>query len=123
MSGSAGRAHPEGMEDPRTLLTAKLAEIDAQMTTMAAPPAEQSSISFGKRVGDGTQMAVDRLAQVGVHEKLRITRTDVLRALAKLDDGTYGVCDACGKPIPAGRLEVHPWAVLCVEDAGRGQRS
>ena len=111
------------MEDPRTLLTAKLAEIDAQMTTMAAPPAEQSNISFGKRVGDGTQMAVDRLAQVGVHEKLRITRADVLRALAKLDEGTYGVCDACGKPIPAGRLEVHPWAVLCVEDAGRGQRS
>ena len=91
--------------------------------TMSAPPAEQSNISFGKRVGDGTQMAVDRLAQVGVHEKLRITRADVLRALAKLDDGTYGVCDACGKPIPAGRLEVHPWAVLCVEDAGRGQRS
>jgi DnaK suppressor protein len=108
------------MEDPRTLLTAKLAEIDAQMTTMAAPPAEQSNISFGKRVGEGTQMAVDRLAQVGVHEKLRTTRADVLRALAKLDDGTYGVC---GKPIPAGRLEVHPWAVLCVEDAGRGQRS
>src|SRR4029079_9218566 len=96
------------MEAPRTLLTAKLAEIDAQMTTMAAPPAEQSNISFGKRVGDGTQMAVDRLAQVGVHEKLRITRADVLRALAKLDDGTYGVCDACGKPIPAGRAEGAP---------------
>ena len=76
------------MDDVRTLLAAKLAEIDAQMTTMAAPPAEQSNISFGKRVGDGTQMAVDRLAQVGVHEKLRITRADVVRALAKLDEGT-----------------------------------
>ncbi len=111
------------MPDARTLLTAKLAEIDDQMTTMSAPPTEQSNISFGKRVGDGTQMAVDRLSQVAVHEKLRVTRADVVRALAKLDEGTYGVCDVCGEPIPEGRLEVHPWAVLCVADAGSVPRS
>ena len=86
---------------------------------MSAPPTEQSNISFGKRVGDGTQMAVDRLAQVGVHEKLRVTRADVVRALAKLDEGSYGVCDVCDDPIPEGRLEVHPWAVLCVADAAK----
>ena len=32
----------------------------------------------------------------------------------KLDEGTYGECDACGDVIPDGRLEIHPWAVLCV---------
>jgi DnaK suppressor protein len=68
-------------------------------------------------------MAVDRLSQVAVHEKLRVTRADVVRALAKLDEGTYGICDVCGKPIPEGRLEVHPWAVLCVADAGRATGS
>ena len=35
-------------------------------------------------------------------------------ALRKIDEGTYGVCDRCGSPIPEGRLEVHPTAVLCV---------
>jgi DnaK suppressor protein len=108
------------MDDVHTTLTAKLAEIDAQLTEMSAPPTEQSNISFGKRIGDGTQMAVDRLSQVAVHDKLQVTRADVARALEKLDDGTYGVCDACGRPIGEGRLEVHPWAVLCVEDATRG---
>jgi DnaK suppressor protein len=43
----------------------------------------------------------------------------VVRALEKLDEGTYGSCDVCGRPIPEGRLEALPWAVLCVEDAGR----
>jgi DnaK suppressor protein len=107
------------MDDIRANLTAKLAEIDAQLAEMSAPPTEQSNISFGKRVGDGTQMAVDRLSQVAVHGKLGLTRADVARALAKLDEGTYGVCDVCGRPIGEGRLEVHPWAVLCLEDAAR----
>jgi DnaK suppressor protein len=107
------------MDDPREALTAKLAEIDAQMTTMEEKPVDQGSISFGKRIGEGTSMAVDRLTQVAVHDQLQITRADVVRALEKLEDGSYGLCDVCGGSIPDGRLEVLPWAVLCVEDAAR----
>ena len=107
------------MDSPRPALDAKLAEIDEQMATMEKKPVDQGSISFGKRIGEGTSMAVDRLAQVAVHDKLQVTRADVVRAAEKLEDGTYGLCDVCGKPIPAGRLEALPWAVLCVEDAAR----
>lgn len=35
-------------------------------------------------------------------------------ALARWDAGTYGVCVSCGEPIPVGRLEVRPFAELCV---------
>lgn len=105
------------MDDARTALNEKLAEIDDQMTTMERKPADQGSISFGKRIGEGTSMAVDRLTQVAVHDKLQVIRGDVVRAFAKLDEGTYGTCDACGKPIPEARLEALPWAVFCVEDA------
>jgi DnaK suppressor protein len=107
------------MDEPRATLTAKLAEIDEQMATMEEKPVDQGSISFGKRIGEGTSMAVDRLAQVAVHDQLQVTRADVVRALEKLDEGTYGTCDVCGKPIAPGRLEALPWAVLCVEDAGK----
>ncbi len=107
------------MDDPRPALDAKLAEIDEQMATMEKKPVDQGSISFGKRIGEGTSMAVDRLAQVAVHDKLQVTRADVVRAMEKLDDGTYGRCDVCGEPIPEGRLEALPWAVLCVEDAAK----
>jgi DnaK suppressor protein len=105
--------------DTAQALRDKLAEIDDQMGQLEARPDDQGSISFGKRVGEGTSMAVDRLSQVAVHDKLQVTRADVQRAMAKLEDGTYGLCDVCGKPIGDGRLEALPWAVLCVDDAGR----
>jgi DnaK suppressor protein len=105
--------------DTAALLREKLAEIDDQMGQLEARPDDQGSISFGKRVGEGTSVAVDRLSQVAVHDKLQVTRADVERAIAKLEDGTYGACDVCGRPIGEGRLEALPWAVLCVDDAGR----
>jgi DnaK suppressor protein len=107
------------MADPRTALTEKLAEIDDQMAVLEKKPADQGSISFGKRIGEGTSMAVDRLTQVAVHDKLQVVRGDVVRAFEKLDEGSYGSCDVCGRAIPEGRLEALPWAVLCVEDAAK----
>jgi DnaK suppressor protein len=107
------------MDDPRAALTQKLTELDDQMATMEKKPVDQGSISFGKRIGEGTSMAVDRLAQVAVHDQLQGTRADVLRALEKLEEGSYGSCDVCGDPIPEGRLEALPWAVLCVVDAAK----
>ena len=107
------------MEPGRTTLTAKKAELLAQMGQLETLPGDRGEISFGKRVGEGTSMAVDRLSQVAVHDKLQVTLADVEQALVKVEEGTYGTCDACGGPIGAGRLEALPWAVLCVEDAGR----
>jgi DnaK suppressor protein len=106
-------------DDIAESLRAKQAEIEQQLRGIEAPPTEHGSISFGKRVGEGTSMAVDRLSQVAVHDRLQQTLADVRRALAKLDEGTYGMCDVCGKPIGDERLEVLPWAVRCVKDASR----
>ncbi len=48
---------------------------------------------------------------------------DVRRALAKLAEGSYSTCDACGRAISPERLEAIPWAVLCIACAGaRGGR-
>lgn len=105
--------------DPRTLLLDKMAELHSQMAQLEELPGDRGEISFGKRVGEGTSMAVDRLSQVAVHDKLQLTLADVERAIEKVDAGSYGSCDVCGKPIGEGRLEALPWAVLCVEDAAR----
>jgi len=110
---------PGSPADPATALHAKRAELEAQLGVLEERPDDQGSISFGKRVGEGTSMAVDRLSQVAVHDKLQITLADVGRALAKLDDGSYGRCDVCGEPVGAERQEALPWAVRCVRDAGR----
>ncbi len=43
----------------------------------------------------------------------------VERALARVDDGTYGICESCGTQIPVARLEVLPYATECVSCARR----
>ena len=105
--------------DVAEILRAKKTEIQQQMAGLEDSPEEQGSIDFGKRVGEGTSMAVDRLSQVAAHDKLQLTLADVDRALEKVADGTYGTCGKCGNPIGDERLEALPWAVLCVEDAAR----
>ena len=95
-------------------LEAKRADLLGRMAGISAAPTDSGGISFGKRVGDGTSIAVERLTQVAAHEQMLEQLAEIDRALAKLDEATYGVCDVCGADIPEGRLEVHPWAVRCV---------
>lgn len=52
-------------------------------------------------------------------EQLEAELNDLDHALRKLDQGTYGKCEACGKDIPSERLETLPGARLCVEDQAR----
>jgi DnaK suppressor protein len=104
----------------REALSERLASLDGELAGLTAVPLDpMSAVSFGKRVGDGTTEAVDRLTKVGTAEQLSAMRTDVVRALGKLDEGTYGLCDRCGALIPEERLEARPWSVLCVRCASR----
>ncbi len=44
------------------------------------------------------------------------------RALARIDDGTYGVCESCGQPIGKMRLQAFPRATLCMTCKQREER-
>lgn len=105
------------MTDVATVLAEKQTELEAELGLLATTEDDQGGISFGKRVGEGTSVAVERLSQVAAHDGLQVMLADVRRAQAKVDDGTYGTCDVCGRPIPPERLDALPWAVLCVQDA------
>jgi DnaK suppressor protein len=102
----------------RRELEERLVSLDGEVGELTAVPRDPAAaISFGKRIGDGTNEAIDRLTNVGAAEQLDAMRADVVRALAKLEDGTYGLCDRCGLSIPDERLEARPWSVLCVRCA------
>jgi RNA polymerase-binding protein DksA len=47
---------------------------------------------------------------------------EIDEALKRLDDGTYGTCTKCGREIAPERLEAHPWASLCIDDAREAER-
>ena len=90
---------------------------DELATLTAAPRDPMGAVSFGKRVGEGTSQAVERIAQVDAAKQLDAKLRDVGRALDKLDEGTYGTCDVCGAPVGRERLEAIPWAIRCIDHA------
>ena len=89
---------------------------------LAKRPERGTAQGFGKRIGDGTTEAVGRLTEIGVGRSLESTLGRTERALAKLDDGTYGTCDACGATIEPARLRARPDSVLCLACAAAERR-
>lgn len=63
-----------------------------------------------------------READLSILEQVQAELADVEHALQRLDDGTYGTCEACGKPIDDGRLEALPAARFCLEDQATAER-
>ncbi len=108
---------PVDLAEVETRLRTDLESIDAEIGELTKPPEDSGSIAFGKRIGDGTNEAIDRFNAVGVANDLEAIRERTVRALAKLDEGSYGTCDNCGAEIPEGRLQAAPSSVLCIECA------
>ena len=106
------------VEEVRPVLLERKQALESELAVLTETPRDpMGTVSFGKRVGEGTNQAVERIAQTSAARSLWAKLQDVDRALAKLDDGTYGACDSCGGPIGAARLEAIAWATLCVRCA------
>ena len=103
------------LEAAERALRTKQGDLEKRLGRFTATPERGSNLGFGKRIGDGTIEAVDRLNQIGVGTNLESRLERVERALAKLDEGTYGTCDACGRPIDPRRLTVAPESTVCVD--------
>lgn len=108
-------------DEAHRLLATKRAEVEGQLAEVRAASDRSTEsatgIGFGKRVGDTTSVAVERLTEVATHAGLLGTLAEVERAEERLAEGTYGVCVSCGSPIPDERLEARPFATLCVRCA------
>jgi RNA polymerase-binding transcription factor DksA len=71
---------------------------------------------------DGVTLSSEWSRLTGLADAAQTELRQVENALARWDAGTYGICTNCGRSIPAARLEVRPFAELCVpcaENAGR----
>jgi DnaK suppressor protein len=107
------------VEALRQTLIDRRNELQVELARLTAPPTTGAAVSFGKRVGDGTAEAVERLSTTATARSIAHSIEDIDRALAKLDVGTYGICDVCGGAIGADRLDALPAASRCVGCAGR----
>ncbi len=104
-------------ETVRLQLERRRRDLLEQLDTLTEPPAEGASVSFGKRIGDGTTEAVERLTTTAAARSLTATLADIDRALGRIAEGTYGFCEVCGEEIPEARLEALPASTRCVRCA------
>ena len=111
----------------RTRLESERGELADQLTTIEdqAFAATQSDISGDVGVDDESADAgtatFEREKELSIEQNVRDLIQKIDRALKRIDDGTYGICEACGKPIEKARIKALPYAELCIKDAQAAQ--
>jgi len=106
----------------RELLLAKRAQLVGDVSTL-----QQQALSENRReaAGDLSSMPIhmadlgtdnyEKEFTLGLIESQRTLLREIDEALGRIDDGTYGVCEATGKPIGKARLKAQPWVRFCYE--------
>jgi DnaK suppressor protein len=75
---------------------------------------EPGDVQFDEEGGEGGTSNVDRELDLVLSAQARAAAAEIDRALEKIQNGTYGLCEQCGEPIPEARLQALPQAALCV---------
>jgi DnaK suppressor protein len=84
---------------------------------------EYENIGYGNHMADDATDAFDQAVDVALKRKVETSLGEVERALAKFEDGTYGICETCGARVDRARLEVLPQARYCLDCQARHERS
>jgi DnaK suppressor protein len=113
------------MDDVRRRLLADLATSEERVLELEADLAQVISASESSNADDehdpeGATIAFERQQLSSLLTRSRRTRSDLTSSLARLDDGSYGSCRHCGRPISAARLEARPQARSCIDCARAG---
>ena len=78
--------------------------------------------SYDQHQADVGTETFEREKDLSILEQVEAELADVEHALRRLDDGTYGTCEVCGKQIPEERLEAMPATRLCLEHQAEAER-
>ena len=83
---------------------------------------EPGDVQFDEESGEGDTLAVERERDLALSAQARAAVEEIDTAVAKIDDGTYGICENCGTAIPKERLKALPvgCAVRGVQERGLG---
>ncbi|MBN1483569.1 MAG: TraR/DksA C4-type zinc finger protein [Chloroflexia bacterium] len=74
---------------------------------------------ISNHMAEGASSTFDQERNLALLENLQRTWEQVESALKRMDDGTYGLCRACGQPIDRARLQALPYAALCLDCQSR----
>jgi len=103
------------LADLRTSLEEEKSNLRARLGELG--DGDAGSLSFDQNFADSSQVTAERGEVEVLLGSLRESLSQVEDALRKLDEGTYGACERCGKPIGDARLEAKPEARRCIDCA------
>jgi DnaK suppressor protein len=94
------------------------AVLEEERAELVAQVGEQGGdVAFDENFADSGQVAAEQGEHRALLGRLQDALADVDRALAKLDNGTYGKCEVCGEDIAEARLEALPASRYCINHA------
>ena len=96
------------IDDIRARLEEEKAAVERQLAEQGASPGGDVEVAVDEGFADSAQATVERSQQLALIEKLRDQHVEVAAALERIQSGTYGRCERCG------RLEAIPTSRLCV---------
>jgi len=88
-------------------------ELEQLKATVRPADERREGSPFGKREEEATE-SFELEKRLTLEKRIREQLAEVKHTLQKFEDGTYGKCDNCGKPIDPARLEALPQASLCL---------
>ncbi|HEY8201278.1 MAG TPA: TraR/DksA C4-type zinc finger protein [Actinomycetota bacterium] len=94
-------------------LLAQLEEIE-EATSATTQPDISGDVSFDEDSVDAGSFTAEREKDLSIAQNVRDLLDKMTKALHKIDDGTYGICESCGEPIEAARLKALPHVLLCL---------
>ena len=111
------------LAEERTRLEEVRSTFDAEHLTDQSESESVSELSsYDQHQADMGTETFEREKDLSILEQVESELGDVEHAIRRLDEGTYGTCEACGKPIPDERLEAMPATRLCLEHQAEAER-
>jgi RNA polymerase-binding protein DksA len=99
--------------DERERLEREIVDLDADLSESLEDSSEESP--YDQHMAETAAVTLDREIDLTLEENARSSISQIDRALRKLEDGSYGRCDKCDKPISDDRLSAAPYATLCID--------
>jgi RNA polymerase-binding transcription factor DksA len=118
----AERLTKREIEELRESLLRERGELESQLAELEASSfaGSQSDYSgetaFDEEYADSGTNTFERERDLSLENNVRDLLEKIDKALARMDEGTFGRCERCGKPIEKARIKALPYVSLCIKD-------
>lgn len=111
------------LDDLRARLRQERDELQEQLTTIedqtfASTQSDMSGdVGLDDEAADAATATFEREKDLSIEHNVRDLLQKIDRSLKRMDEGTYAICERCGKPIEKARMKALPYVSLCIKDA------